>query len=475
MMNKCALLVIVSLLLCSLASAASFEVTTKSIKNAITIDEVAEYELTIHNNLQSVRDFKIKTLDWPNWDVYTRPLMNPLIVNVGRNASRTVKLYVDPMHIMSGGTTDVNVQVSLEGSEEKGVVPLRVSVSSVRSAGQYVSTVIPNIKVPTEINPMEDVIISIYLDNQNIINYDNLIISFESNTINADFETSLNSSEKKSEEMIVKLDPKTEPQDDVVTITIYSDGKAISKPMTAKVKIISYSELVVEEEIKTSILGRSREIVFTNEGNIENPEVPSLKTSALSSFFTSTEPRAMVVSREHGKYLEWDEKIAPHESLEVTVTENYVLLIILVILTALVAIIYYKTKSPLVVLKSSADLKVKEGGVSELNVILTVRNTSKDKIDDIKVSDKIPHIAKLERDITIGTLKPVNVLTHETKGALIKWVIESLNPEEERLIKYKVRLALPIIGEFTLSAATVKFNHKGRQRTVKSNGLTIHS
>jgi len=458
----------------SFASAASFEVTKTPIKSVIDIDELAEYEITIHNYENKVREFRIRNLEWPNWDVYTLPLENPLIKNVGSNLSRTIKLYIDPMHVMDQGTKDVNIEVSVVGGVEKGIVPLRVTVSSVRPQG-YVPTVLANIKIPEEINPSEPVLIKMDLDNQNILSYDNLLISFKGNAIDADFETTLNSSEKKYEEMILNLDPKLIPQKDTVVITIYSDGTAISKPMTSKVEILQYSDILTESESSWSGLGRTKYVKFTNKGNIENEEFPEIKTSVFNSLFTSTSPKAKRYTKAGTTHFYWEETIFPYESLDVRVSENYIILIILIVLTILVVITYYKTKSPLRVLKSYADVKKKEGGIYELNVMLTLKNDSNDKMSEIKISDKVPHIVKLEQDITIGTLKPVKILTHEIKGTLVVWKLEGLNPSEERVIKYSIKSMLPILGDLKLPSAKAKFHNKGKQWVTKSNGLIVSS
>ena len=96
MLKKSVLLLILIFLISLVAvSALSFEVTTKKIKDTITVDSLAEFELTVHNTLATSQKYKIRTLDYPIWDVYTKPLQNPITRNIGANQSSSIKLYIE--------------------------------------------------------------------------------------------------------------------------------------------------------------------------------------------------------------------------------------------------------------------------------------------------------------------------------------------------------------------------------------------
>ena len=73
----------------------------------------------------------------------------------------------------------------------------------------------------------------------------------------------------------------------------------------------------------------------------------------------------------------------------------------------------------------------------------------------IEIVDKIPNIADLEKGLSIGTLHPTKILKHERKGTIIKWLIEQLDAGDERVISYKIKSHLSILGEFRLKSRSL--------------------
>ena len=106
-----------------------FSVEIDDIKDVITLDELAEYNITIKNNMDEDKKFHIKSRDYPFWDIYTKPLQNPIEVTVAPGQSESVTIYVDPLHIISIGTVDVNVEISLVDSEENVIETIKLRVT----------------------------------------------------------------------------------------------------------------------------------------------------------------------------------------------------------------------------------------------------------------------------------------------------------------------------------------------------------
>jgi hypothetical protein len=55
----------------------------------------------------------------------------------------------------------------------------------------------------------------------------------------------------------------------------------------------------------------------------------------------------------------------------------------------------------------------------------------------------------------------------------VKWELEALEPLEERIITYKLKTKIIIVGGLTLPRARIKFKTKDAERTVKSNKTKI--
>ena len=72
-------------------------------------------------------------------------------------------------------------------------------------------------------------------------------------------------------------------------------------------------------------------------------------------------------------------------------------------------------------------------------------------------------------------MQPSKILKHEKKGSIIKWSIDELHVGEERVISYRIKSRLPIIGDFTLESAVARFKHQGKERISHSNTLSVGS
>ena len=108
----------------------------------------------------------------------------------------------------------------------------------------------------------------------------------------------------------------------------------------------------------------------------------------------------------------------------------------------------------------------------ELKILLHVKNRSNGTIDEINITDTIPHIGEMDKEIQIGTIKPTGIAKHKT-GTIVKWNIVSLERFEERIITYRIRTKLSVLGGIVLPTARVKFKEKGREMVVRSNKLRL--
>ena len=131
-------------------------------------------------------------------------------------------------------------------------------------------------------------------------------------------------------------------------------------------------------------------------------------------------------------------------------------------------------RSPVLVHKSATVLATKEGGISELKVLIVVKNRTGKELKNVAIIDKVPHIADVLKDFEMGTLHPIKVLKHEKKGTLIKWGVKEFDAFEERVLAYKIKTRLSVLGEFKLPVVVVKFETlTGARRSTHSNTVSI--
>jgi len=472
--KKGVLLFIAILLISVSVSARSFDAQFEAVDSTITFGEMAKFNLEVRNDLNTEETFRVRTLSAPEWEVKTDPLQNPIQFEVMPNKKREITLFVNPnpSYISNYGVYDVSVLVELLSKKEQLKVPLRVNIVS-PEAGTYVETVLATILMDDKIDPTKDIPIRIILNNQNIIEYPELVIKIESNLIKEEVKESLGKREKKTISLTKNINPQTPPQEDTLVVKLIANNKTLDTKVK-RIEIIGNNELVKDENIKKSFLKTVEEITLKNIGNMEYREGMKIESSLIQMLFTSSKPKGKFIKEGEKRYLSIPVNLPPGGRTTIQITKNYITLLIIVILIAIIVGLYYLFRSPLTIQKKAANIAYKEGGVSELKVILNVINRSKNKLKGIEIIDKIPNIADLEKGLTIGTLHPTKILKHERKGTIIKWFIEDLEAGDERVISYKIKSHLSILGEFNLTPTIGKFKFKGKEIITHSNSLGIN-
>jgi len=470
------LFLLISIICISSVNAVSFELDAVPIKNKITINEVAKFKVEVTNTLNKEQTFRIYILDYPTWDIYTEPIINPILLDVASNSKNSVEIIVNPLtkrNIIVGPHV-ISLKVRSKTTNEALAVPLKVSVTSTSSLIEgYVPTIITNVKIPKKIDPREEIPIEIILDNQNIINYSNLKVKIDSNLITDSIDADLVPKGTKTLTLTKKLDPFTSPQKDNFAVSVLMDEREIAGPVISPIEIMDYTDQSAPE-IRKTFLKSEKDITFYSN-NEDYSEELRIESSFFKSLFSSTKPKAKILKEGDKRYFVWDVKLDDNNSMKVTITENYQILFFVIALLILLTVLYFIYRNPLVIRKESKDIKKKEGGIFSLKVVLHVKNRSNKRIKNIELKEALPDIADLEKDISIGTLKPTKLLKHENKGYIIKWDIDNLDVGEERVLSYKIRTKLPVLGDLNLPVTTAKFRYNNKDMKANSNRESISS
>jgi hypothetical protein len=210
-------------------------------------------------------------------------------------------------------------------------------------------------------------------------------------------------------------------------------------------------------------------VTLTNYGNVENKEKFTYNLGFLELLATKSDP--MGIQTANG--LDYTVSLSPGESLTISIVTDfrrpfYTSLICLVVLLLLLAL-YLRFRSPVVVSKNAVVIGEKDGGTSEVKVIVNVKNRSGHVVENIAILDKIPGITEIEQEFSLGTLKPRKIVRHPKKGTLILWDFPTMEPYEERVITYRIHSKIGILGHMRLPSAVVKFmTNDGRTMTYRS-------
>ncbi len=108
----------------------------------------------------------------------------------------------------------------------------------------------------------------------------------------------------------------------------------------------------------------------------------------------------------------------------------------------------------------------------EVLISLDVKNKSLFEVKDIVVRDFVPGIAKIVP--RFDSIKPT--IKEGSNGTELFWRFDSLRPGEERILAYRIKPVMDVVGSIRLPSAMANYTtrKKARKRIV-SSGISIHS
>ncbi|MCP3685653.1 MAG: hypothetical protein GY861_23635 [bacterium] len=468
------LLFLITLIICAVAvSAADFSVEHEILDNNILYGEQASYKLIVSSNQEFDDKFRLTAPD-VSWTVQTQPLYHYFGgFEVKSMANGTTTLLLNPLQKIPVG--QYRVQLNIE-SVETGEKQSEFFIINVKSPTpplrDYLAAVDKIVDMPNRIDPREPFTIKINLVNLNPKDIPDVVVSLESEIINKEVHTPLSPLEKKTVEVPVTLNALTAPQKDTLKVLLTIENQTL-QPLKEQFEIMGYSDFEEKEEPSGGFLSSKKTIICTNNGNVGDAKTIEVKTNFFKKIFTKAEPEAYTINRKDGSYLAWEVSLGPQESTSIKVTTSYLILFVIFVAIIAVIAIYYFMRSPVEIKKEAAVIGFKEGGISDLKIVLHIKNRGQKTFQRLKVVDRIPIIADIEKEIEIGTLKPTKIFQHG-KGTVIKWDVDALEKYEERVLSYRIKSKLSILGGFNLPAAILKFeDEKAKERMTKSNKALV--
>ncbi len=248
----------------------------------------------------------------------------------------------------------------------------------------------------------------------------------------------------------VLLDQYDEP------VTSSSDSFTIlEKPRMSYNKSVDYGFLVNDVTLTA-----------VNNGNAKGEAVLEDKIVAAMSFYDFGEKEPEVVDVKGRNILRWKCDLNPGERCSVTYRVDYTLIpVVLIIAIGILLYLYYYLQKPRVLRFSSK----KDG---KFNVYVHVKNRSRKDLEDVEITEDVPGILEfIEPDEGVVPTK----VRKTGKGTQVSWIFRKLRPKEERVVSYKLKPRLSVLGGIDLpktkvSARTQKgkiIKNKSRKHTIK--------
>lgn len=471
---KIGLIVALMILLNSLVSVGAddeFLFRINPITNSISVFDEAEFEVTIISSYQFEEDFSIYS---PNIDQWTVRI-NPDVLTIEPDGSGTTTVKIRPKDAIIPGR-EYGVQLNVR-SKKTSVLKSGYAFVSVKSQEEvnreYAPVLLLEVNELGKINPGETYTLSVEIENKNVRYIKELKVLLSSDVLTKETVTELGPLKKKTIQFPISFPRGTKPIKDNFIIKIEVDDEAVVTKSTGY-EIVQVKDFDSEIDASSSFLLNRYNVLLTNTGNVDTTAEYKVKTNFINYYFIRGNAESMLKQVDGKYYKVYIKSLAPDESFQLSIVASYRPVLYVVLAIIVLFILYYTLRSPIVIRKSVSSIKTKEDTLSELKVLLHIKNRTKRTFEDIIILDRIPKIIEMGRDFEIGTIKPAKVMSHEKKGTIAKWEINSIESYEERVVAYKLLTNFNILGGLTLPIAVLKYRkHNGKEKAVSSNKVNL--
>lgn len=210
--------------------------------------------------------------------------------------------------------------------------------------------------------------------------------------------------------------------------------------------------LLVRKTTYTRINTGNTELV----GDIEASKDVFSRLFTVTSVEPSTSERSALVMR-----YSWNKELAPGESFAVTVTTNYTLPFILIVLIIFVAIFVTAYVRTNIILDKRVSYVKTKGGEFALKVRIHVK--ARKYVENVQITDRLPGMTQLYEKFGI---KPDRI---DPSTRRLMWDIPRLNAGEERVYSYVIFSKVSVIGRFELPSASAEYQREGKTEQAISN------
>jgi hypothetical protein len=333
-------------------------------------------------------------------------------------------------------------------------VNVNVDLNTFVIATQDVIVIVP--KIQRDIIPGRNTPFKVSFKNRENVDLENLEIYLTSEVFSDSRILSFAPNQAKEEDFVFDLDPSTKAGEYLLNIRIYKN-QVLQGAYSASFFVSENTDVGDKRDELNGFLSKTFTIITSNDGNLAVKRRVTHEVNFFDRLFTSTNPKGKF---EDGMYI-WEFTIDPSKEEVIEIKTDYkILLWILIGLAVLIFLCHYLFSKEVSIKKRVFKVKHDdEQEEVELKVLLSVKNKRDKEVKDVRVIDLVPNLIIPTKEY--GTLKPDRV-QRGSRGLRLIWEIPSLEPGEERLIAYKVRSKLKVVGSIEFPPASVQYtNVKG--------------
>lgn len=240
----------------------------------------------------------------------------------------------------------------------------------------------------------------------------------------------------------------------------------------AAIRMNELSNLVMRKTASYTPFVQAKAIDIKNEGNLveSNFTVTETVSEFMSRFFYPIDTPTSIKEQDGKKVYSWVvESLKPGEATQIKYELRFAGIWISGISLAVLVFLAFSYFYRPTISKSARFLGTLKKG-KEMVVLLELRNSTIHEIKSVVVQDAIsPIVTLLEK---FDTMTPT--IEKSEAGTTLTWRIKSLSPLEERVLTYRIRPKVDIIGSMRLPRATMEyFDHKKQKKVVASGSIEI--
>ncbi len=445
---------------------AQSQVKLEPANNDITLIEEALYTIEIKNTGEVTANYKLYSLE-SGWIVDPPAYDRTFYLQPGETKKTTIK--IKPVEKFKPGIYAPTFYVDeyIDNAVKSYTNPLKIYLSP-DGPVDYVPSLKVDIDMNDKINPRETVSVKMFIENRNPLDLKDLKIRIQSDMPEFVKEGSLNLPplEKKTAEFSITPSKYQQPKKYTLFFIFERFGEQV-KVITKNVEILPLQpafEFTKNDE--TIFFKRFSALAVTNPGNVINTQDVNIPVGFWESLFVTDAQTKKVDGQ---RVLSWKVSLAPNEEKYFFFVTNYRVLFYIIAILVIFGIFYLIVKSPIEVSKkATAKHGENKETLSEIKITLEVRNKSNKRIKDVEIIDVVPSIANVEKSLQLGTLKPKEI-RNTKKGTKVIWSLAELDAHEHRLITYKIRAKLNILGTFSLPRTVLEYKKGKKKGKVFSN------
>lgn len=454
-------LLFLMIFLLTIASVSALELSHEIVQGEALPGGQVSYILHLNNNDNQDLEITIKAVDL-NWILDQEG--EEFTLSPGQAKDVEVSFTPLPEERIKPGSYGINLQVNTQTTRLERILPAKVLA--------YNEVLKVDFSTPAQIDPRRGTILRLSINNEHKVVLDDMNLDLSSQHFHFTRTVTLGKEESTELEFPVTLDPETIRGDYLASAKVTLE-KNILVDKSLPYIIQEYEDLKEVSLPQQGFLLGGETIIQTNEGNTPVTNTVSRQFSWLSYKFTSFDSMpTRITENDEGFLAEWDLTVDPQESVSVSYTINYrmLVLIIILIIAALVAYYTFRKRNAITIDKRVLAMHTETGSVRVVKIVINVRNRGNTLINNLRVVDRVPSAIKAPTQY--GILKPMTVKA-APEGTTMVWDFHTIRPREEKVISYRLEGKIQVLGKLRLSPAVAKYVLFGRGVSAFSSGVSL--